>query len=159
MDILDRLQNRDRFDIWQFQASVSRRLLVWAVANIVLGIGLQQRQNKVLRGVGMQAISWGAINALIAIIGDGVARLRRSRMNNPYARDITQKETRNLFRALWINGVLDVFYVIGGVLLALTRGKTSRLMRGSGWGIVIQGGFLFVFDWLHVWLMNRQTKR
>ncbi len=158
INALRRLQNRNRFDIWRFQATVSRRLLVWAIGNIVGGIWLQQHRNKVLRGVGMQSISWGAINALIALVGDGIASIRRSRLSNPYSYEVTQRESRNLFRALWINGVLDVFYIIGGILLIVTRGKTSRLMRGNGWGIIIQGGFLFAFDWLHAWLMNNERK-
>ena len=35
------------------------------------------------------------------------------------------------------------------VLLALTLGVDSPFWRGNGWGIVVQGGFLFFFDLLH----------
>jgi hypothetical protein len=39
--------------------------------------------------------------------------------------------------------------VTGGVILALTLGADSPFWRGNGWSIVIQGGFLFLFDLLH----------
>lgn len=144
--------------VWRFQNVVSRRLLIWAVGNVALGVWLQQRRNKFWRGVGMQSLSWGAINAGIAIIGSGVANWRKSRMENPYAAPIVEKEHRNLFRALWINAILDVFYVLGGLALALTRGKRDRLMRGNGWGVVMQGGFLLLFDAIHAAIMKSDVE-
>ncbi len=153
------LARQPQRDIWQFQRAVSVRLLAWAVANIATGVWLQQRRDKFWRGVGMQSLSWGAINALIAIIGSAVAAVRRGRLPNPNARPVVEREHRNLFRALWINGVLDVFYVIGGVLLIFTRGKRDRLMRGNGWGVVLQGAFLFVFDFLHAAIMVANRDR
>ncbi|MEL6269227.1 MAG: hypothetical protein AAFR22_05395, partial [Chloroflexota bacterium] len=61
-----------RHNIWEFQSIVSRRLLWWAVGNVIVGMWLQQRRSKFLRGMGMQSISWGAINAMIAVGGSGV---------------------------------------------------------------------------------------
>ncbi|MEO1441207.1 MAG: hypothetical protein AAFV33_12460 [Chloroflexota bacterium] len=61
-----------RHNIWEFQSIVSRRLLWWAVGNVIVGMWLQQRRSKFLRGMGMQSISWGAINAMIAVGGTGV---------------------------------------------------------------------------------------
>jgi len=141
-------------DIWQFQKVVSRRLLWWAGLNVGLGLWLQQRRNKFWRGVAMQAISWGAINAGIAVVGKRATTFRLRRQDAPYARETVRKEERNLSRALWINAGLDVLYMIGGVALAFTRGRRDRLMRGNGWGIVVQGGFLFVFDVVHALIMS-----
>jgi hypothetical protein len=149
---------RTRFDIWQFQTIVSRRLLIWAGLNVGSGLWLQQHRDKFWRGYAMQAISWGAINAAIALVGMGATRYRKSRKPRPYAREVVEKEERNLSRALWINAGLDVFYVIGGILLAQTRGKDNRLMRGNGWGIVVQGMFLCLFDVIHAVLMNEKHR-
>ena len=33
--------------------------------------------------------------------------------------------------------------------LARTKGATDEKMRGQGWGIVLQGLFLFKFDLIH----------
>jgi hypothetical protein len=42
-----------------------------------------------------------------------------------------------------------VLYVLGGLWLARTKGEDDEFWRGSGWGIVVQGAFLFVFDLIH----------
>jgi len=148
------MTTRTQPDIWRFQALVTRRLLWWAAANIAAGAWLQQRQSKFLRGVGMQSLSWGGINALIALIGGGFTRIRHANNPDPTAPEIVQRERRNLGAALWINAGLDVFYILGGIALALTRGKRNPLMRGAGWGVVIQGGFLFVFDLVHALILS-----
>lgn len=141
-------------DIWRFQTVVSQRLLWWAVLNMVGGLWMQQQRNKFWRGIAMQSISWGAINAGIALIGSFFSRRRYNNHDNPYKSDITAGEERNLRRALWVNAGLDVFYVLGGLLLAWTRGRRDRLMRGNGWGVVIQGGFLMLFDVVHALIMS-----
>ena len=64
-------------------------------------------------------------------------------------REVLAREARNLRRILLINTGLDVLYVTSGVALALTLGVDNPFWRGNGWGIVVQGGFLFCFDLLH----------
>ncbi|MEO0562231.1 MAG: hypothetical protein AAF125_08955 [Chloroflexota bacterium] len=144
----------EKQQIWQFQRSVSRRLMWWAGLNVVLGLWLQQRRNKFWRGVGMQAVSWGAINAAIAGGGTFFARRRERYGDAPYSDPVLGREYTNLYRALWINAGLDIAYILGGMLLAWTRGSRDRLMRGNGWGIVMQGGFLFIFDVIHALIMS-----
>ena len=39
--------------------------------------------------------------------------------------------------------------MLGGMWLARTRGNDNEKLRGMGWGIVIQGAFLFIFDFVH----------
>jgi hypothetical protein len=49
--------------------------------------------------------------------------------------------------------------VLGGVWLIQTWGADAALWRGHGWGVVIQGGFLFFFDFLHAFdLRKLRTK-
>ncbi len=115
---------------------------------------MQQQRNKFWRGVAMQSISWGAINAGIALIGTVLARFRQNNQEKPYDHKIAEREERNLRRALWFNAGLDVFYVVGGLLLVWTRGARDRLMRGNGWGVVIQGGFLLIFDVIHALILS-----
>ena len=68
----------------------------------------------------------------------------------------TADETaRNLRRLLWFNAALDVGYMAGGVWLARSKGRDDANWRGQGWGIVVQGAFLFVFDLVHA----RRTPR
>ncbi|HAX70778.1 MAG TPA: hypothetical protein DCY14_14295 [Anaerolineae bacterium] len=63
--------------------------------------------------------------------------------------DATPKEIANLKRILLINTALDVLYVAGGIALILTFGAANPEWRGHGWGIIVQGGFLFFFDLFH----------
>lgn len=145
---------KNRLDIWQYQNTISRRLLYWATLNIVGGMWLQQQKSKVWRGVGMQAMGWGMVNAGIAVIGTLASRWRKNQQDNPNKASVTTKEHRNLFRALWINGILDIFYILGGLIMMQTRGKEDRLMRGNGLGIIIQGLFLAVFDAVHAYILQ-----
>jgi carboxylesterase len=50
---------------------------------------------------------------------------------------------------LWINAGLDVLYVTGGFVLLHRLGARDPFVAGTGWGIVVQGGFLFFFDLLN----------
>jgi hypothetical protein len=64
---------------------------------------------------------------------------------------------RALSRVLWINTGLDVGYVAGGVALATTKGRRGanrHFWQGTGWGIVLQGGFLLLFDLIHALLLR-----
>jgi carboxylesterase len=59
---------------------------------------------------------------------------------------LLETESRKLRRTLLINTALDLVYVAGGILLAATLGRDNPAWRGHGWGIIVQGAFLFFFD-------------
>lgn len=136
--------------IWDYQRSVSRRLLVLNVLNFVVGAVLGRRTG-FWRGVGVQAMSWALINMLIAVIG-GVVGGRRERAADAHAPETLVKETRNLRLLLWVNAGLDVLYMIGGWRWANRKGAdptTAGFQRGNGIGIVVQGAILMIFDVIH----------
>ena len=135
-------------NIWRYQQTVSRRLLWWGSLSVAAGAALLLG-HELLQGVGIQAIAWGGIDALIALAGRLLMRRRQAKLPAPLALDALAREARNLRRLLWINTGLDVLYVTGGVILALTLGSDHPFWRGTGWGIVAQGGFLFIFDLGH----------
>lgn len=58
-----------------------------------------------------------------------------------------EREKRNLLRLLKVNAFLDVGYVAVG--LAMTLWGRTPLLQGFGWGIILQGGFLLLFDTSH----------
>ena len=123
-----------------FGRNVSLRLLLWSVLSMAVGGLFWRRGAPFWLGFGAQAVGWGAIDALIALSG-----LRPGRQ--PPA-DPT-RAARNLRRLLWFNAALDVGYMAGGVWLARSKGRDDANWRGQGWGIVVQGAFLFVFDLVH----------
>lgn len=145
-------------DIWSQQRDISRQLLAWAVGNMSFGALLYAQRSRFWRGIATQAVSWGAINAAIALIGSAVTAQRKATLPNPNAPQVLVKETHNLTRILWINGGLDVLYILGGLIFALSKGKQNSHLRGQGWGVVIQGLFLLLFDVLHARNLSQQQE-
>lgn len=141
-------------DIWQFQVQLTEKLLVWSGASVAGGIGLLLLRNRFWRGFGSQCAGWGAIDALIALFGLRGA-LTKADTPDAHTPERQTRERATLRRILWINTGLDVGYVTGGTTLAFTQGKHDGFLRGVGWGIVFQGGFLFFFDLLHALLLRK----
>lgn len=133
--------------IWEFSDLVGRRLVLWAAVSVLAGLPLVAFGDPFWRGVGTQALVWGAIDGLIGLVGiRGAARDRRAGRGDP---DAPLRAARKLRRLLLLNGGLDVLYVAGGLALATVVADGDPFTAGSGWGVVVQGGFLLVFDLLH----------
>jgi carboxylesterase len=140
--------------IWDFQDVLTRRLLLWSALSIAAGaLLLAFAPSPWWRGFGVQALVWGGIDAAIALFGRRSLQKRRAAgAGGPEALEI---EARKLRRLLWINTGLDLLYVAGGVLLLQTLGMQSDFAAGNGWGMIVQGAFLFLFDLLHAVAMPR----
>ena len=134
-------------NVFQYQDKISKRLLRWSIGSVVVGL-LMRFGGKFGKNLGNQFISWGVIDAAIAIGGDIAKRNRIDHMDNPGKSEIKRKEADNLTRLLWINAGLDILYMIWGFVWA-KRDKGDGVGRGNGIGIIIQGLFLFVFDVFH----------
>jgi hypothetical protein len=135
--------------IWQTQKVLSRRVMALNAVNIAVGAALQRRKERWLRGIGVQALGWGAVNIGIAVGGMILTR-RREAEADAYQPYMLAKETRNLRRLLWINTGLDVLYMLGGALFARRGAQKNRdFERGNGIGVIIQGALLFAFDVIH----------
>jgi hypothetical protein len=123
-----------------FTQTIARRLLLWGVISSIGGVILQFSRRSFWIGFGRQAIGWGLIDALIALFAGRSASRSFS--------------ATTLRRVLLINAALDVLYMLGGFIFARTRGATNEQARGQGWGIVLQGLFLFKFDLIHALLTS-----
>jgi hypothetical protein len=135
-------------NIWQFSRLVMDRLLRWGAASVVVGLLLQRHRDPLWRGIGAQSAGWGLIDALIALIGGISTQNKIAALPNPGDEQAQQKEKSSLKMILWANAGLDVLYVLGGAWVARSD-KGDGVRRGHGLGIMLQGGFLFVFDFLH----------
>jgi hypothetical protein len=142
-------------DFWNFQRQLTRRLLVWSGVSVLAGLLLQLRSGTFWPAFGQQSAAWGAIDAAIAFFGQ---RRADQRAAEPDAGEpqVQRQEARQLRRILWINTFLDIFYMAGGAWLIGTKGKDDEgeRWRGHGWGIIIQGAFLFFFDLVHALLID-----
>jgi hypothetical protein len=136
-------------DIYQLQRTISQQLLAWSGLSILIGLWLTlTKRDPNRRGFGQQAAAWGAIDAVIAI-GGKIAADRHAAKPTAQHLSIQQKEAKDLRRLLWLNTGLDVLYVLSGLALARRPDPNGRGWRGHGWGIVVQGFFLFWFDLFH----------
>ncbi len=134
-------------NIWQFQNTLARRLLIWNAINILTGAVIMLRGG-FWRGFGSQHVGWGLINIAIGLFGRWSSR-RRAESADAFTPYTLAKEGRNLRRLLWLNAGLDGAYMLAGWLTARQSRPDDRLRRGIGWGIVLQGGLLLIFDLLH----------
>lgn len=136
-----------RGSIWQFQEAVTSRLLIWGAFSVSIGLSMFLMENRFWAGFASQAVIWGGINALIAIFGILSSRKKQAALLPTTIDTVETAEARNLHRLLLINTILDVLYIAIGVWLVATQ--PNPMLQGIGWGIVVQGGFLFIFDLFH----------
>jgi hypothetical protein len=118
-----------------YTQTIMRRLLLWGALSTIGGVLLQFSRKPFWIGVGQQAIGWGVIDALIALFAGRAT-----------SRSFSGKTLRHV---LLFNAALDVLYMLGGFIFARTKGATDDKLCGQGWGIVLQGLFLFKFDFIH----------
>jgi pimeloyl-ACP methyl ester carboxylesterase len=133
--------------VWEFQHKLSQRLLVWGVLSAAAGSllirpGVRQRR-RFWRSFGQQALVWGLVDAAIAAFGLLSARRKLAEGPDP---DEERRQSERLSRTLWVNTGLDLVYLAAGTAL-LRREDDS--WQGHGAGILLQGGFLALFDLQH----------
>ena len=133
-------------NIYRFVGQLLPLLLGWSAASIAAGVGLRRKGDDRLRGVGDQFITWGAIDGLIAVAGIAGAQksARRVDAEDDYARQQASQASR-FELVVWANAALDIGYIAGGSTLA-RRNPSNPYRRGTGWGIIAQGAFLFAWD-------------
>ena len=147
--------NRAERDPFEHAQRIGRQLGAWAVASVAFGgalaaaaaLGaLPETWDRVALGIGVQCLVWGAIDGAIAWFGQRDLQRRRA-AGEPDDPAATRAFARRLRRLLLLNAGLDVLYVAVGVAL-ITLWQTPDGL-GHGIGVVLQGGFLLVFDTVH----------
>jgi hypothetical protein len=113
----------------------------WSAGSIATGAVMWSRGGSLVRYAGIQNVAWGAIDGGLAVASLLSSR-GDSRSDAPAGHWL--EERQKLRRIFWINAALDVLYLGAGAALA-GFGKRDSL-RGSGAGVLAQGGFLLVFD-------------
>lgn len=115
----------------------------WAVTNIAIGgIAMTQTSGSVKYFHQMNA-AWNSVN--LAIAGFGYAGARG--MDSDISFGETLGEFHSLERILLFNAGLNVGYMATGAYLWERGIRTdSNRLRGYGQSMILQGGFLFVFD-------------
>lgn len=136
----------DSLLVHKVQRSLFITLGAWS--GVGIGVGSYQvlsRQPSPWIDMGYQNLAWGAINGAIA--GIGYWRSRTVRSVSDWG-----AERRKLRRVLWINAGLDMGYMLVGGYLA---SRSDARLRGTGYGILLQGGGLFLIDSYHAWRLRK----
>jgi hypothetical protein len=134
----------------QKRCNTDKQLMIglgtWATTNFVAsGIGWSQAKSTESTYFHQMNVMWNLVNIGLAI--PGYLKANRARTDLTYEETLReQKKTEKIFL---INTCVDVAYVSSGWLL-LNKSKESGPFeqRQSGYGksLLLQGGFLFLFD-------------
>ncbi len=140
---------KKKINIWQHQFMLTKRLAFWGVGSFAAGIPMIFME-PFLRGFGLQAMLWGAINMGIAVFGALLISKRREGYPDPALPEIVQAEAMKLRKLLILMIRCDFGYMLLGLLIILTWGRKDTWWMGTGISIFVQGLFLLGFDWYHV---------
>ena len=132
--------------VHSFGRTVSTRLMLWSVLSMAVGALLWRRGSPFWRGFGVQSLGWGAVDAVIA--GSGLLGQRRSAQPSA-AGDPDTRCTQAAAAAYGsMRGSMWAIWP-GASGSPAPRAASDAGWRGQGWGIVVQGAFLFWFDLYH----------
>ena len=132
------------YDPLRHQKRAMNVLLGWSGASVIAGSAMLFNESRTIRDFGIQNMAWGVIDGGIALFA------RRSILDKWDSNISFQEEKRNFRKLLLINSLLDIAYVgVGTALAAYGRDK----LKGHGYGIIIQGAFLLLFDGINLLLI------
>jgi hypothetical protein len=117
----------------------------WSVVNIAGSGFATNTRNKENRYFHQMNVMWGGIN--LAIAGLGYWGANREKIDNP-TQEGAMKRQRKIEKTYLINAGLDVVYVASGLLMNKTgdNQKNPEKFKGYGNSIMLQGGFLLLYD-------------
>ena len=133
----------------------------WSAANIVSGAILQANTTREKKYFHQMNAIWNGVN--LAIAGLGYLNARKARAAD-FNLTKSIKEHHKFQKILLFNAGLDIGYMVGGLYL-MERGKNQSeqgdrdQMRGFGKSIILQGGFLFVFDLITAWQLSKDNPK
>ena len=132
--------------IWDFENLLARRLILWAFLCALVGAGLLLFGSPFWQGAGLTALIWGVLNGLLA---STILEKVEAYLGRPSAFTTEGLEAVRLRKIQWRSNALDVLYAAAGAALLFFLGSDLPFWRGFGWGVILQGAFLFAFDLYH----------
>ena len=126
----------------------------WAVGNFLVSGLLIGRSEGGTKAFHQMNVGWNVIN--LGLAGFGYYSAMRA---DPAALDLyaSVKDQYGIEKTFLLNAGLDVGYMLGGLYLterAKNAGKNQERLTGFGQSILLQGGFLFVFDLAMYFIIN-----
>lgn len=159
--LLSSAQSLEQFNKERIQTD--KRLMVglgtWATTNFIVGgIGWSTVTSGEAHYFHQMNVMWNTVNIGLAI--PGYLKAKKANSSLSFGETIrTQHRTEKVFL---INSGLDIAYMAGGLLLrseAKTNTTKQDQFNGYGTSLLMQGGFLFVFDLTAYMIHNRHSKK
>lgn len=134
----------------QDRLNTDRKLMLtlgsWATVNMVgSGVAWATLPEGEARYFHQMNVMWNAVNLGLAI--PGYIKARKTDLALSFSETLkAQNQTEKVFL---FNGALDVAYMTGGLLLReMGENDPAReqMFKGFGNSLLLQGGFLFIFD-------------
>lgn len=118
----------------------------YAISNFAIsGAGYYMAQSETAQRFHEMNLMWNTVNLGLAV--PGYLQAKRNRAIKDWGEMVReQKKTERIFL---INSALDLGYMATGAYMrndAENRGDRQALFEGYGNSLLLQGGFLFVFD-------------
>ncbi|WP_027303331.1 DUF6992 family protein [Rudanella lutea] len=141
------------------QRTLELTLGSYALANIALGALAAGRERTEAHYFHRMNVYWNLVNLGIAGLG-----LLGSRKADPTTETLSEAVRRHqsMKQTLLFNAGLDVAYMAGGAYL-IERGRHNADKRdqltGFGKSVIVQGGFLLVFDLVNYALFKKRGDR
>jgi len=151
------------FNLYRLQQRLFPVLLGWALGSIATGLFWIKNQDGSVAGFGSQFASWGAVDLILALFGLQGARRNIARQVQGEISPAQHARQAGIFeRLVGLNAGLDLGYIAAGAWLAGTPvsmpQKRPGFRSGIGWGIMVQGAFLLVWDLLLALLVHWRRK-
>lgn len=132
--------------IWDFENISARRLFLWAVLNILVGLGLALFSGSVWWVIGWWLLIWGLVEGIFAWV---ILKRAEKHLGRPSRIVEEDREASKERRSLWINNAIDVIIVAGGTAVVYFLGQEFLTLQGMGLSMIVHGAFLFVFSMQH----------
>jgi hypothetical protein len=131
----------------------------WATANfIVSGVGWATAKVDEAKYFHEMNVMWNTINLAIAI--PGIIKAKRAKTNLSLAETI--KEQHRAEKIFLFNSGLDLGYIATGFIFrseAKSSVERKSQLNGYGNSLLLQGGFLFLFDLSSYFIHNTQSNK
>lgn len=154
-------QKTDLVKFEKQRVSISKNSMLvlggWSVLNIV-GSGIATNtSNREMRYFHQMNVMWGGIN--LAIAGLGYFGNANEKINNPTLADVLKHQSRTE-KTYLINCGLDVLYAGAGLWMnkASDHQKNPDKFKGYGNSIMVQGGFLLIYDAINYAIHRKHGK-
>lgn len=141
----------------ELQKKAMYTLSGWSISNIIIGSLGYYTHEEESKYFNQMNVGWNIIN--LGIAGAGIFQLRKHQ-NTPGNIYSLWEEQNKLERIFLFNGALNFAYITSGIALrnyAYRDLDSYHRWLGYGNSLILQGGFLAVFDFANYFLHKRRA--